>query len=80
MGLQLDARADFRLTITTRNAAFHEDDRTDDGENNHEAEGAEVARILRAVAGFLADEGSRAGECRDANGNTVGSYTFTTED
>lgn len=62
----------FRLTIQTDNAAFHEDD----GTPTFEARGAEVARILRAVAD-RAEAGSCEGRCIDANGNKVGEWEMT---
>lgn len=60
--------SNFTLTIDTENAAF--------GDSQLDAE-AEVARILRVVAGrldeaFWADDGT----LRDANGNTVGRFVF----
>jgi len=59
----------FRLTIQTDNAAFCEDD----GTPVHAACGAEVARILRAVAEH-AEAGGCEGRCIDVNGNTVGEW------
>jgi len=59
----------FTLKIETDNAAF--------GDSADEA-GAEVARILRVVAGGMA-AGNMSGKLRDANGNTVGEYELTAE-
>lgn len=58
----------FTLTLKTDNAAFCD-------EESHGAE--EVARILAFVAKRVED-GHFEGPCKDFNGNTVGSYAFTT--
>ncbi len=55
----------FTLKIETENAAFAEDG------------SSEVARILRDVASRL-DRGETDGRVRDANGNTVGDFGFST--
>ena len=60
-----------RIEIQCDNAAFHEDDDTGD---NEAAAGAEVARILRELAGHLAD-GVHERRVFDFNGNRVGSAT-----
>lgn len=53
----------FELTITTDNASFEPD------------AGRAVAALLAAVAGKLAG-GERAGRILDANGNSVGEFSF----
>lgn len=65
----------FKVEIKTDNAAFHADDRDDDGHDSA-ACGAELARILRELArgiedGIAEDDG---GNVRDVNGNTVGKW------
>jgi hypothetical protein len=56
----------FKVEMSTDNAAF-------DGDA-----GAEVARILREVAGEVAG-GKTDGKCRDINGNSVGKWSLTGE-
>jgi hypothetical protein len=59
------------LEITnTDNAAFRGDD-----EPSAEAMTAEVARILRVVAGKIL-QGHTEGTCRDINGNPVGNWAL----
>jgi hypothetical protein len=66
--------SEFRLTITTSNAAFW----TDDGET---FDAGEVARILREVADNLDGYGHpiHAQSVHDINGNRVGQYKFYDE-
>lgn len=59
----------FSLKIETDNAAFFEDD----GDATPEALGAELGRILRAVASHV-ENGGTVGGCVDANGNSVGEW------
>jgi hypothetical protein len=54
----------FKLSIRLGNAAF----------DNHIS--SETARILRAIADKLDNQGVHDGQCNDINGNIVGSYTF----
>jgi hypothetical protein len=56
----------FALTINCTNAAFDDDPRP------------EIARILRELADRL-DGGITQGGVHDVNGNTVGTFTFATE-
>lgn len=53
---------EFELSFRLNNSAFEDD------------EGAEIARILRQIAND-ADCGATDGNIRDANGNTVGTWS-----
>lgn len=55
----------FKLTFETSNAAFAEDDATD-----------ELARILREVAGRIQNNGEDQGRVRDVNGNDIGYFEW----
>lgn len=66
----------FSLQIKTDNAAFHEDDRSDEGEFPSGATLYECARILRSVAEDLEGD-STSGTILDANGNSVGEWRLT---
>jgi hypothetical protein len=57
----------FTLTIDTGNAVFADDPRP------------ELARILESLAVRLPDAND-SGTVRDSNGNTVGRWTFETDD
>jgi hypothetical protein len=57
----MSTRHQFVMQFDTDNAAF-------------EDEGAEIARILRAVASMVED-GYFTGKISDVNGNTVGGYS-----
>ena len=64
----------FTVRFSTDNAAFSEDD----GEDTGAAMGAEIARILRAVARAVNDgaENGDTGTVHDVNGNTVGVWSL----
>jgi hypothetical protein len=64
----------FQLTIRTGNGSFFNDD-DDPASVNHEARGAEVARILREIAGHV-ENGAVDGPAYDSAGNQVGSFTY----
>jgi hypothetical protein len=55
----------FELMFTTDNAAFGDD---------QFSRGAEIARILRAIADKIDKETMTRGTARDANGNKVGEW------
>lgn len=57
----------------TDNSAFRGDH--SNGEPDAKAFTAEMARILRAVAGKILD-GHTGGRCKDFNGNTVGNWSI----
>ena len=68
------------IKIDTGNAAFHDDDRadedrTEDDDEDNTARDAEVARILRAWAARIPEDGYGA-RLMDYNGNRVGSVTL----
>lgn len=56
----------FKVTMNTDNDAFQGDSPS----LNHE-----VARILRDIAKKL-EQGATGGNCRDSNGNTVGTWSL----
>jgi hypothetical protein len=64
MNASKEWRKVFKLSFRTTNAAF-------DNHVSHES-----ARILRAIAYKLDEQGAHDGQINDADGNTIGSYTF----
>jgi hypothetical protein len=59
----------FTLTITTENAAFHDDE----SPTSDDAAKAEIARILRDAAKHV-ENGSDGRTLHDSNGNRVGRF------
>lgn len=62
----------FTLTIKCDNAAFSDEDGTQD----IETAGREIARIL-SETGDKIQRGNDAGVCHDSNGNRVGEFALT---